>query len=275
MKLKGKVALITGGTSGIGEASVRRFISEGAGVMIAARRTDKGEALVSELGANAAFIQTDVRSEEQIERAVQAAVSRFGRLDCVFNNAGEVQGDGPLDYINPQMFQMLSETLLASVMYGTKHAARVMRAQGGGSIINNASIAASLAGYAFHVYSAMKAGVVHFTRSVAAELAPQQIRINCVSPGAIVTSIFGRALGQSVEAAMEKEGRLRPLLAQASHMNRAGEADDIAGAAVWLASDDSSFVTGQNLIVDGGATLGRRFEDTISRFGEMKHVLDS
>jgi len=274
MKLKGKVALITGGTSGIGETSVRRFVAEGASVVIAARRASKGEALAAELGANAAFVQTDVRSEEQIERAVRATVERFGRLDCLFNNAGEVQGDGPLDFVNPQTFQILSETLLGSVMYGTKHAARVMRPQGGGSIINNASIAASLAGYAFHVYSAMKAGVVQFTRSVAAELAPAQVRINCISPGAIVTSIFGRAMGQTAEAAEASEEKLRPLLARASHMNRAGEPEDIALAAVWLASDESSFMTGQNLIIDGGATLGRRFDETVARFTELKGMLD-
>lgn len=271
-KLLGKVALITGGTSGIGEATVRKFVAEGAFVMIAARREEKGRAIAASLDDHADFIQTDVCHEDQIARAVEATVLRFGRIDCLFNNAGEVKGDGPVDAVTPAAYTLLSETLLASVVFGTQHAARVMRATGG-AIINNASVAAFFGGYSFHVYAAMKAAVVQFGRSVSLELAPHQIRVNSICPGGVVTPIFGRAIGQDAATADATEERVRPLLDRISPMGRAGHPDDIANAVAFLASDEAAWITGQSLIVDGGATAGRRFDETLSFFGEMRGEL--
>ncbi len=269
-KLTGKVALITGGTSGIGEAAVRKFVAEGAAVMIAARREEKGRAIAASLDGHADFIRTDVRHEDQMARAVEATVQRFGRIDCLFNNAGEVKGDGPLDVVTPAAYTLLSETLVASVIYGTQHAARAMRASGGGSIINNASVAAFFGGYSFHVYAAMKAAVVQYGRSVSLELAPHQIRVNSVCPGGIVTPIFGRAAGLDAATADTTAQRVGPMLDRMNPMGRAGHPDDIANAAAFLASDEAAWITGQSLIVDGGATAGRRFDETLSFFGGMK-----
>lgn len=267
-RLTGKVALITGGTSGIGEATVRKFAAEGALVMIAARREETGRAIAASLGGQADFIQTDVRHEDQIARAVAATVERFGRIDCLFNNAGEVKGDGPLAAVTPAAYTLMSETLLASVIYGTQHAARAMRA-GGGAIINNASVAAFFGGYSFHVYAALKAAVVQYGRSVSLELARHQIRVNSVCPGGIVTPIFGRAVGLDPGTAGATEERARPLLERMTPLGRAGQPDDIAGAVAFLASNEAAWITGQSLIVDGGATAGRRFDETLAFFGEM------
>lgn len=271
--LAGKVALITGGTSGIGEATVRKFVAEGASVMIAARREDKGRAITASLDGQADFIQTNVRHEDEIARAVEATVRRFGRIDCLFNNAGEVKGDGPVNVVTPETYTLLSETLLASVIYGTQHAARAMRTTGGGAIINNASVAAFFGGYSFHVYAAMKAAVVQYGRSVSLELAPQQIRVNSVCPGGIVTPIFGRAAGQDADTADRTAERVGPMLERMNPMGRAGHPDDIANAVAFLASDEAAWITGQSLIVDGGATAGRRFDETLSFFGELRDEL--
>jgi len=271
--LTGKVALITGGTSGIGEATVRKFVAEGASVMIAARREVKGRAIADSLDGRADFIATDIRHEDQISRAIEATVQRFGRIDCLFNNAGEVKGDGPLQVVTHEAFTLMSETLLASVIFGTQHAARAMLATGGGAIINNASVAAFLGGFSFHVYAALKAAVVQYGRSVSLELAPHQIRVNSVCPGGVVTPIFGRALGQDAGTADATSERVRPLLDRMNPMGRAGHPDDIANAVAFLASDEAAWITGQTLVVDGGATAGRRFEETLSMFGGMREEL--
>jgi NAD(P)-dependent dehydrogenase (short-subunit alcohol dehydrogenase family) len=236
--------------------------------MIAARRQEKGRAIAASLDGQADFIQTDVRHEDQIARAVEATVHRFGRIDCLFNNAGEVKGDGPVDAVTPAAYTVLSETLLASVIYGTQHAARAMRA-GGGAIINNASVAAFFGGYSLHVYAAMKAAVVQYGRSVSLELASHQIRVNSICPGGIVTPIFGRAAGLDAETADSTAGRAAPLLESINPMGRAGHPDDIASAVAFLASDEAAWITGQSLIVDGGATAGRRFDETLSFFGGL------
>jgi NAD(P)-dependent dehydrogenase (short-subunit alcohol dehydrogenase family) len=267
-RLEGKVALITGGTSGIGEAAVRRFAAEGASVVIAARRTEKGEALARETGA--LFVRIDVSKEDDVRAAVDAAVASFGRLDCVFNNAGEPLGDGPLHVLTEDALARSTAVLLGGVVYGVKHAARVMQERGG-SIVNNASIAGLQAGYAYHLYSALKAAVIQFTRTAAMELAPRRIRVNSICPGGVATPIFGRAYGLTPEQAESSlNSVVRPWLASAQPMPAACEPDDIAGAALYLACDESRFITGHALVVDGGATAGRRWSDTVDRFGELR-----
>jgi NAD(P)-dependent dehydrogenase (short-subunit alcohol dehydrogenase family) len=204
---------------------------------------------------------------------VDAAVERYGGLDCIFNNAGAPQGDGALQLLTPDALRSSCDLLLGGVLYGTKHAARVMSGRGG-VILNNASIAGQQTGYAYHIYSALKAAVIQFTRTTAMELAGDGIRVNAICPGGTVTPIFARALGASEETEAEVTERVvKPLLARLSPLRRAVTPDDIAGAALWLASGDAGSVTGQAITVDGGATLGRRTEEMEEVFGAMRRGL--
>src|SRR5882672_7969909 len=188
-KLDGKVAVITGGASGIGHAAVRLFVEEGCRVVIADLQDDKGAALAEELGKSASYLHVDVSG------AIAHAVARFGRLDCIFNNAGAGGVTGPIAEIPAEGFDETMGVLLRGVFLGMKHAAPVMKRQGGGSIISTASVAGLQAGFGPHVYSAAKAAVVHLTRSVAMELGESGVRVNCICPGGIATPIFGGALG--------------------------------------------------------------------------------
>jgi NAD(P)-dependent dehydrogenase (short-subunit alcohol dehydrogenase family) len=223
-KLDGKVAVITGGASGIGEASVRLFVEEGAQVVIADIQDNRGETLADVLGGRAVYQHTDVGEEAEVERAVSRAVSEYGRLDCMFNNAGFGGAVGPIEDIPADEYDVTMNVLLRGVFLGMKHAARQMKKQGSGSIISTASIAGLVAGHSPHIYAAAKAAVIQLTRSVAMELGESGIRVN-------------------------------------SPLKRSGLPEDIANAAAWLASEDSSFVTGHPLIVDGGVVGGRLWSD--------------
>lgn len=256
-RLEGKVAVITGGASGIGEASVRRFVAEGCKVVIADLQEARGERLAGALGASAAFVRTDVTREDDVAGAIALAQSRFGRLDCLFNNAGYGGVNGPIESIPAQGFDDTMAVLLRGVFLGIKHAAPVMKRQGAGSIVSTASVAGLQAGYAGHVYSAAKAAVIHLTRSVAMELGESGVRVNCICPGAIATPIFGKALGLSNEAADRTVDVMTVALAKGQPIQRAGLPLDIAEAALWLASDDAAFVNGHAMVVDGGLTGGR------------------
>ena len=247
-RLDNQVAVITGGASGIGKASVKLFVKEGARVVIADILDDYGQSLAEEMGENAVFLHTDVSQEDQIKASVDLAMEKFGRLDCMFNNAGIPGAGGPIDETPSMGFDITIAILFRSVFYGMKHAAPVMKEQGSGSIINTASIAGHRTGFAGHFYSACKAAVIHMTRSVAIELGPFGIRVNCICPGAIVTSIFARALGvdqKTTEATYEP-------LKEAFKDRQAIKPEDIAQAALWLTSQDSSFVNGADIKVDGG-----------------------
>ena len=256
-RLEGKVAVITGGASGIGEASVSRFVAEGCKVVIADLQEARGERLAGVLGASAAFVRTDVTREDDVAGAIALAQSRFGRLDCLFNNAGYGGVNGPIASIPAQGFDDTMAVLLRGVFLGIKHAAPVMKRQGAGSIVSTASVAGLQAGYAGHVYSAAKAAVIHLTRSVAMELGESGVRVNCICPGAIATPIFGKALGLSDEAADRTVDVMKVALAKGQPIQRAGLPSDIAEAALWLASDDAAFVNGHAMVVDGGLTGGR------------------
>jgi len=255
-RLAGQVALITGASSGIGEATVRKFIDEGAKVVLADMQVEKGEALAAEFGDQARFIKTDVCFEAQVAAAINFAVDAFGRLDCLFNNAGFGGVSGEISGTDlGEPYQRTVDAMLSGPIYGMKHAAPLMKAQGSGSIITTASIAGTGAGYGPHVYSAVKAAVINLSRSVAQELGPFGVRVNAVCPGFINTPIF---LGQAALEGDHSEALegLRSIAAFAQPITRAGMPEDIANAVCFLASDESSFITGQPLVVDGGVTLG-------------------
>jgi NAD(P)-dependent dehydrogenase (short-subunit alcohol dehydrogenase family) len=253
-RLDGKVAVITGATSGIGEATARRFIAEGARVILAGRSQERGNALASELGEHAVFCRADVMREADIAGAIDTALSRFGKLDCLFNNAG-APTPGEIETITEEQFDYGMKLLVGSVMFGIKHAAQAMKSQGG-SIINNSSIAAHRLGQGGALYSAAKAAVSHITRIAGAKLGPNGIRVNSISPGAIATPIFwgGSAKAQTISAEenARKLAKLEGNLARATPLPRSGVANDIAYAAVFLASDEGSFVNAHDLVVDGG-----------------------
>jgi NAD(P)-dependent dehydrogenase (short-subunit alcohol dehydrogenase family) len=256
-RLEGRAAVITGGASGIGEATVRLFAQEGARVVIADVQDERGQRLADELGERAAYARTDVRDEAQVAAAIQVAVARWGRLDCIFNNAGAGGVTGGVEAISAAGFDDTMALLVRGVLFGMKHAAPVMREQRSGSMISTASVAGLRGGWGPHVYSAAKAAVIQLTRSIAMELAASGVRVNCICPGAIATPIFGTSLGLSSPDAERGAILVEDVLASVHPLGRAGRPDDIARAAVWLASDESSFVTGQALVVDGGMSAGR------------------
>jgi NAD(P)-dependent dehydrogenase (short-subunit alcohol dehydrogenase family) len=248
--LDGKVAVITGGGNGIGRATVLRFLREGASVVVADLNEDTGRetlALAAEAGdaARVRFIRTDVAREPDVAAAVALASSAFGRLDVMFNNAGVAGAFGPITHIDEGDWDYTFAVLVKGVFLGMKHAARVLKAQGGGgSILSTASIAGLSGGDGPQAYSAAKAAVINLTRAVAIELAPQRIRVNAICPGGILTPLIHRG---SPDA-------MRPLLEKFQPWPDAGLPENIAGAALFLSSDDASFVTGEALVVDGGAT---------------------
>lgn len=262
-RLQDKVAVITGSTSGIGEATARRFAAEGAKVVISGRNAERGRALAFELGSDTRFLAADVRRERDIAALLDFAIAEFGRLDCLFNNAGG-STFGTLETVDEEQFDEAMHLLLGSVVFGMKHAVRVMN-DAGGSIINNSSIAALRTGQGGYLYAAAKAAVSHLTRVAGVELGPRRIRVNAISPGAIATPIFWggsqRAATLSAEDNARRMDKLSANLALATPLPRSGLAEDIANAALFLASDEGSFVNCHDLVVDGGRTsafLGSR-----------------
>lgn len=272
-RLTGKVTVITGGASGIGEATVRRFAAEGARVVIADVQDDRGQRLAATLGASAVYARADVRDEGDVAGAIALAERRWGRLDCLFNNAGAPGVTGGVEAITAEGFDATMALLVRAVLFGMKHAAPIMRRQRSGSIVSTASIAGLRGGWGPHVYSAAKAAVVQLTRSVAMELAEHGIRVNCICPGAIATPIFGTSLGLSPDAAEDVAARVKAPLADVHPLGRAGVAEDIAQAALWLASDDSTFVTGQPIVVDGGITAGRPWSENRAMGAKIREAI--
>lgn len=264
-RLKGKVALVTGGASGIGEATVRLFVEEGASVMLADILDDRGRRVAGELGSRAGYVHADVSREADVQAAVDETCKRFGRLDCIFNNAGYAGVGGRIDEIPADGFDATMGVLVRGVFLGIKHAARVMKTQGSGSIISTASVAGLRTGFGPHVYSAAKAAVIHLTHSVAMELGESGVRVNCICPGGIATPIFGKSVGLSQERAEEIIPLMKGVLEQFQPIKRPGLPEDIARAALWLASDESGFVNGHALVVDGGLIGGRLWSEVQQR----------
>ena len=254
-ELNGKVALITGGASGIGERSVRLFVEEGARVVIADMQVARGQALADELGESAIFSKVEVRQEEEIKAAVELAVSTWGTLDCIFNNAGFGGVLGPVEDTPVDEFDMTFAVLVRGVFLGMKYAAPIMKKQGAGSIINTGSIAGLQAGYSPHAYAGAKAAVIHMSKSVAMELGEHNVRVNAICPGLIATPLSANTVGKSDELV----DRVKTSFSKSQAIPRSGIPDDIAQMACWLASDRSSFVTGQAMAVDGGLTTGMKW----------------
>lgn len=273
--LDGKVSVITGGASGIGAATVRLFVSEGSTVVIADILDEQGEKLAAELEGAAVYQHTNVSKEEDIKAAIDRAVSRFGRLDCLFNNAGFGGVSGMIEETDTTQLDTTMAVLFRAVVLGIKHAAPLMKHQGSGSIISTASVAGLRAGFGPHIYSAAKAAVIHLTKSVAMELGESGVRVNCICPGGIVTPIFGRHLGLSEEAIAEKMPLLNQAFAMVQPIRRAGQPEDIARAALWLASDAASFVSGHALVVDGALSGGRGWSEAQAGMEMMRAALTS
>jgi NAD(P)-dependent dehydrogenase (short-subunit alcohol dehydrogenase family) len=273
-RLDGKVAVITGGVSGIGEGTVRLFVEEGARVVVADVQDERGHNLIEDLGASsAAYVHADVGDEEQVKGAVGAAVERFGRLDCIFNNAGFAGVSGPIEETDMEGYDRTMGVLVKGVFLGMKYTAPLMKAQGSGSIINTASVVGLRTGMGPHVYSMAKAAVVHLTRSVAMELGEAGVRVNCICPGFIMTEIFKSAIGLSDELWPGVKDFLTANFATVQPIKRMGMPRDIANAALFLASDDSSFVNGHALVVDGGLIGGRQWSEGEERRAQLAQAL--
>ena len=250
MRLKEKVAVITGGASGMGQATALRFLNEGACVVVADYNAQSGNdtlALMKNAGhaERARFIRTDVAKESDVRAMIDCAVSEFGRLDIVFNNAGVGGVIGPVWDIEEDEWDYTFAVLVKGVFFGIKHGTRVMRKQGqGGVIINTASTAGLSGGSGPLVYSAAKAAVINLTKAAAVQLAPDRIRVNAICPGGILTGLTNQG---DPEASAKALAAFQP-------WPEHGKGEHIAGAALFLASDDAGFVTGEALVVDGGLT---------------------
>ncbi len=258
--LEGKVAVITGGTSGIGARTVEVFVANGARVVIAGRRQDRGEKLTANLGDAASFIRTDVSVEADVRAMIDHAVDRFGRLDCLMNNAGRGSQNVPIADVDLEQFDAVIAVHLRAVLAAMKYAARAMAVQGTGSIINVASVNGFRAGLGGYYYSAAKAASIHLTRCAAMELGEKGIRVNSLSPGMIATGAFAKYAGMQPNEADDHpeiaEAAIGSVAARWQPLQRVGQVEDIAQAALFLASDASRFITGQNLVVDGGISAG-------------------
>lgn len=271
-QLDGKVAIVTGGASGIGRASVELFVAEGARVVINDVDVARGEDLARELGAAAVFLKGDVASAEDSQAMVDLALSRFGRLDVMFNNAGISCKPVPSllddEFVD---FEQVMRVNVFGVMLGTRNAARAMKASGG-SIINNASIAGTIAGYAMLTYRASKAAAIHFSKCAAVDLGQYGIRVNCIVPGHVRTPLSSfQEPGVPEETARTIAAGVDAAYLRNQLLKMRGEPNDVAEAALYLASDKSRYVTGIVLPVEAGVTAG----DPVNHLREIIEVRTS
>ncbi len=272
-RMDSKVALITGAADGIGEATARLFVAEGASVLLVDIDDDKGRAVAGDLGPKALYSHTDVTVPAEVSAAVDLALRHFGRLDCMYNNAGAGGYPGQVEDLAIEEFDRLISLILRAPFLGIKYAARAMRKQGSGSIISTASVAGFRTGDSDLTYSVAKAGLIQMTRYAAMELGESGVRVNCISPGWVVTDTFRKAAGLSREDYAARTLALKSLFATFQPIRRAELPLDVARVALWLASDDSAFVNGHNLVVDGGATNGKTWTQLLADMTEVAKVL--
>jgi len=242
------VAVITGAASGIGAGTARRFVAEGASVVLADIQQELGESLNAELGDSALFAPTDVTSEDDVAAAVDMAVDQWGRLDVMFNNAGILGAVGSIADTRLGDWERTISVLLTGAFLGSKHAARVMVPRGSGSIINTSSIAGVTGGLAPHAYSTAKHGVIGLTRTVASEMAAHGVRVNAIAPGNTISAMTADVMTGDHSNLDEAA----TVIQSKSPLGIAGEPGDIAGAVVYLASDEARYITGHTLVIDGG-----------------------
>ena len=252
MRLEGRVAAITGAASGFGAAAARRFVREGARVVLGDIQEDPGRALAEELGEHAVFAPCDVTRESEVEALVELAVASFGRLDVMYNNAGIVGAVGPIVTAEAEEWKSTLDIHLNGTFYGCKHAARVMIPQASGSIVNTASTAGLLGGMGPHAYAAAKHAIIGLTKNLSAELGHHGIRVNAIAPAGMATPLVAGIGGDptAIEAAKKQLASVSPL------KDRAGVAEDVANAALWLASDEAGYTSGLILTTDAGISIG-------------------
>jgi NAD(P)-dependent dehydrogenase (short-subunit alcohol dehydrogenase family) len=258
-ELSGKVAVVTGGASGLGEGLVRRFAAEGAKVLIGDIDRDGGSALAADIGGAALFVEADVSDIEQVGRLVSRAVEHFGGLHVMVNNAG-VSGTMHRRFLDDDLadFHKVMAVNVRAVMAGTRDAARHMAEHGGGSIINLTSIGGIQAGGGVMTYRASKAAVIQFTKSAAIELAYYEIRVNAIAPGNIRTAIVRKSAAGADAAQLEQfEEKIRAQMRADRPLKREGTVEDVAEAALYFAGDRSRYVTGTVLPIDGGTSAGK------------------
>ena len=246
-RLDGKVAIVTGGASGIGAATVRRFVAEGARVVVADINDAAGAALAGSLGTSAAFRHTDVTSLAELEAAVAFAVERWGGLDVIHNNAAAT-GGGYVGDIDPEVWDWSLKLMMTAVFYGMRAALPAMLARGGGSIISTSSVEGMFGEPMSAPYCTAKAAIINLTRTVAIEYGRRNIRANCICPGAVDTPLLGLL--------SEVSGRTREAMGAQHALGRILRPEEIANVALFLASDESSAITGAAIVADGGLTSG-------------------
>jgi NAD(P)-dependent dehydrogenase (short-subunit alcohol dehydrogenase family) len=260
-RLKDKIAVITGAASGIGLGTVELFVAEGARVIAADIQDDKGRELERRFNGQVKYRHCDVTSEDDIKSILRAAKDEFGGLDILFNNAGAGGSPNTIEEMTGEAWDRTMNLLLRSVALGIAHAVPFMKERGGGSIINTASVAALQAGAGPVAYSVAKAGVIHLTTVSAAQLGRARIRVNAICPGLILTDIFAagaRAMGAPDAMLDQIKAGMTAMAPDAQPIPKGGVPADIARACLYFASDDSEFVTGTHLVVDGGMTTGPR-----------------
>ena len=250
-RFKGQVALVTGGNSGIGKAAAIAFAAEGAKVVVAARREAESEEtvrLIRDAGGEAIAVQTDVSVASDVEALVERTVEAYGRLDCAFNNAATFDGIGPLHEVAEDTWNQILDTNLKGVWLCMKYEVPQMLSQGGGAIVNTSSDTGLLGWSDGAIYVASKWGVIGLTKSAASKYISDGIRINAVCPGTIRTPMN--------EASRASDPETEKLMAADAPIGRIGEVDEVVGAVLWLCSEESSFVVGHPLSIDGGSTTG-------------------
>ena len=249
-RLEGKVALITGGSGGIGAATLRRFVREGAAVVCADVNEEGGQKIIAELegsGAQAVFVRCDVSSLDQVTAVVEQTVSRFGRIDVLFNNAATSTG-GYVANLDPEGWDHSLRVMLSAAMYGMKAAIPHMIEQGGGCIISTSSIYGLVASSGIAPYAAAKAGLINLTRTAAVEYGRKNIRVNAICPGVVDTPMFDSVLALGLKS--------REAVAEMHALGRVIEPDEVANLVLFLASDEASAITGQAIVIDGGLLAG-------------------